>query len=64
MKDITPFVKNYRSLASRLWNERVREHGGFLSEWDAMDEGDTPPRGEKGDEPHAESAENAENAEP
>lgn len=38
MKDITPFVKNYRALASRLWNERVREHGGFLSEWDDCDE--------------------------
>ena len=38
MKDITPFVKNYRELASRLWNERVRGHGGFLSEWDDCDE--------------------------
>ena len=38
MKDITPFVKNYRALASRLWNERVRGHGGFLSEWDDCDE--------------------------
>ena len=38
MKDITPFVKNYRALASRLWNEWVRGHGGFLSEWDDCDE--------------------------